>query len=124
MSALVECPHCTTRVLPMTGRICPSCRKNVDAAPEPEPTPEQFADAAYGLAAAQMLSGAPAASVERNLAARGLNAEEAAAVVGRLKHVETIGRRAAAKKNMFYGTLWCVGGVTVTALTYQAAAGA
>jgi hypothetical protein len=31
MSALVNCPRCSTRVLPMARRLCPACRKNVDS---------------------------------------------------------------------------------------------
>jgi hypothetical protein len=122
MSALVDCPHCATRVLPMTGRICPACRKNVDSAPEPEPTPKQLANDAYGVAAAQMLSGVAPAGIERNLADQGLNANDAAAVVGNLQYVATMARRAAGKRNMIYGSIWCVGGIVVTSLTYQAAA--
>jgi hypothetical protein len=44
MSVLVNCPHCSTRVLPLAGRICPACRKNVDSPPEPKPIPPKAVD--------------------------------------------------------------------------------
>ena len=37
MSALIDCPHCATRVLPTSGRICPACLKNVDFSPDRKP---------------------------------------------------------------------------------------
>jgi hypothetical protein len=39
MSALTDCPHCATRVLPTSGRICPACFKNVDYSPDRKPKP-------------------------------------------------------------------------------------
>jgi hypothetical protein len=39
MSALIDCPHCATRVLPTSGRICPACLKNVDYSPDRKPKP-------------------------------------------------------------------------------------
>jgi len=38
MTSLVNCPHCSTRVLPMPGRICPACRRNVDTPPDSQST--------------------------------------------------------------------------------------
>jgi hypothetical protein len=122
MSALVDCPHCSTRVLPMPGRVCPACRKNVDAAPDHEPTPERVAEAAYGFAAQQIGSGVTPSEVRKDLTARGLDAESAATVVGNLERIKADAIRVAGRKNMLYGALWCVGGLGVTAYTYQMAA--
>ena len=36
-SQIVLCPHCNCRVLPDADRTCPSCRNNIDEAPETEP---------------------------------------------------------------------------------------
>jgi hypothetical protein len=53
-----------------------------------------------------------------------LDADSAAEVVDRLKQAQAGARRIAAKNNMFYGALWCIGGIVVTAFTYQAASNA
>jgi hypothetical protein len=122
MSSLVVCPHCQTRVLPMAGQRCPACQKSVDAPPE-EPLPEKAAEAVYGIAAEQMLLGADPSVIQANLTQRGLDAQAASTVVDQLKQARAQGRRVAAQKNMFYGAFWCIGGIAVTVLTYQAAAG-
>src|SRR5262245_42642376 len=115
MSALVDCPHCSTRVLPMAGRACPACQKNVDAPPDPEPPPERVAAAAYDLAAEQMRGGVTPLEIEKGLAARGMDAVAASKVVDDLRLVEAHARREVARKHMFYGAAWCVGGIVVTA---------
>jgi hypothetical protein len=85
MTSLLDCPHCSTRILPMPGRICPSCRKNLDAPPDPEPRAEQVVETAYGFAAEQNRGGVDPAGVARNLTDRGLDPESAAVVVGDLE---------------------------------------
>jgi hypothetical protein len=123
MSALVDCPHCRTRVLPMAERRCPACRKNVDAAPDPGPTPEQVSEAAYGLAAVQLRDGVSPSEIQAGLTHQGLDAEAAATVVGNLKQVQAKAHKDAAQKNMLLGALWCIGGLVVTVATYGAASG-
>src|SRR6478609_9070559 len=81
MIDLVECPHCATRVLPMAGRVCPACRKNVDSPPDPAPPREQAIDAAYGFAAQQMQYGVAPSGIRQSLTERGLDAREASVVV-------------------------------------------
>ncbi len=122
MSILVDCPHCSTRVLPMAGRVCPACRKNLDAPPEISPTPEQAEEDVYGAAAEQMREGVAPSDILQTLTERGLDADAAATVVGDLEQARAMARKESARKNMLHGALWCIGGVAVTVLTYQAAA--
>jgi hypothetical protein len=121
VTALVTCPHCLTRVLPMKERRCPACGQNVDTNP-PEPTREQVQKAALGVATAQILLGADPADVRANLTHGGVDAHAAARAVANANQLKVAARLQAAKTNMFYGALWCIGGFAVTAITYQAAA--
>jgi hypothetical protein len=124
MTSLVECPHCSTRVLPMAGRICPACRKNVDNQPDPIPSPERVVKELYGAAAEQIGNGVAPSGVANYLTERGLNSEAAATVVNDLQQAKAHAKRAAGQRNMLIGAISCIVGVTVTALTMQAASGA
>jgi hypothetical protein len=121
MSVLVNCPHCSTRVLPMAGQICPACRKNVDAPPDPKPKPKQVPAEAYSVAAEQMLYGVAPSRIKQTLTDRGLDAEAAATVVKKVDQARTSALKRAGKKNMLFGASWCIGGIAVTAITYEAA---
>src|SRR5205823_1132787 len=98
----VNCPHCATRVLPMAGRVCPACRRNVDAPPDPKPEAEQVVEEAYRLAAQQVSQGVAPPAIETLLTERGLGAREAAAVVNRLEQTKAAAIRHTARKNMSY----------------------
>jgi hypothetical protein len=124
VSILLDCPHCSTRILPMAGRLCPSCRKNVDSPPEPEPKPEQVVQPAYGFAAEQMRHGVAPSQVQKILIERELDAGSAANVVADLERSHAEASRQAGQRNMLIGALWCFGGIALTTMTYQAAAGA
>ena len=89
--------------------------------PESVLTPEQ---AHYSFAAQQMHSGIAPTVIEKNLTQRGLDTEAAAIVVSNLMQAKAKALKDAGRKNMLYGALWCIGGVVVTALSYQAAANA
>lgn len=89
--------------------------------PPPEPTPEQVAAAVYGFAAELMRDGVPAIEIEQRLLGRGLRPEDAATVVQNLHEARERGVRGAGRRNMLFGALWCVGGVVVTAATFNAA---
>jgi hypothetical protein len=121
MSVLVNCPHCSTRVLPMPGQVCPACRKNVDAPPDPKPKPAQVEPDAYKLAAEQMLYGVAPSRIKRTLTERGLDADAAATVVEKVDQARTSTLNRAGKRNMLFGASWCIGGIAVTAITYEAA---
>lgn len=90
---------------------------------ESEQTPEQVVEAVYAFAAEQMHDGVALAKIEKKLIEQGLSPEAAATVVGNLKQAKAQAAKEASRKNMLYGALWCVGGIVVTVLTYQAAAG-
>ena len=123
MTGLMDCPHCRTRVLPLAGRICPACRRNVDE-PDPGPTPEQVVGAAYGFAAGQMRDGVAPAEIREGLAQRGLGAEAAAAVVGDLERAKVKVERREGRRNLILGALLIVVGLGATAYSYQSAAAA
>jgi hypothetical protein len=103
----------------------------VDCAPPPDPAagaqalrePQPPSDRIYHFAIEQMRAGVAPAEVEQSLVRCGLSTEAAAAVVGDLKRARSEALREAGRKNMRYGAMWCVGGVVVTVLTLQAAAG-
>ncbi len=122
MSVLVNCPHCSTRVLPMPGQICPACRKNVDKPPEPESKREQEVKAAYRLAAEQVRSGVPVPKVAQALTERGVDARAASTVAIDLEKARVRALQEAGRKNIFFGLCWCAGGLAVTVFTYNMAA--
>ena len=86
-------------------------------------SPEQLVDAIYNFAANEMASGVSPKLVEKKLMEQGLEAETAAMIVKNLKQARAKIYREAGLKNMVVGALWCVGGIAVTALTYQMASG-
>jgi hypothetical protein len=122
MTKLVECPHCSTRVLPMEGRVCPACRRNLDSPPDPGPAPEQAVEAVYGFAAEQMQHGVAPSGIAKSLTERGLDSEAATTVVHHLEQAKAEASKRAGEKNMLFGALWCIGGIALTALTFRAAA--
>jgi len=92
--------------------------------PEPKQTPEPDIQAIFNLAAHQVSNGIPPAGVEQNLIDQGLSAEVATIIVSKLMQARTTLHKEAGQRNMLFGALWCIGGIIVTVLTYQAAAGA
>jgi hypothetical protein len=86
-----------------------------DSALKSEQTP-------YSFAAQQMRNGVAPEVIEKSLIQRGMDAEKAATLVGNLKQAKAKGLKGAGRKNMLYGAMWCLGGIVVTALSYQAAA--
>ncbi len=125
MTVLVECPHCSTRVLPMAGRTCPACRKNVDAPPEPKPTPEDLAKAAAVYNAAdQIRQGVSPAQVQKSLTAHGVNAADAANLVGDLNRAKREANLVVARRNLVSGAICCIVGIVVTGFTYLASSNA
>ena len=78
-------------------------------------TPERL-NAVYSYAGQQMHKGAALAEIETSLIEQGLDPDAAAVVVSNLTQARAVGR-----KNMIYGLLWCVGGIIITVLSYQAA---
>jgi hypothetical protein len=89
----------------------------------PEQSPEQLLDTIYRHVAERMQNGATAAEVEKELLDMGLEAETAATIVANIKQAITKVKVDAGRKNMLYGALWCIGGLIVTVISYQAAEG-
>jgi len=86
-----------------------------------ERSEEQIVQAVYGFAAEKMEGGASGQEVQSMLVGEGLDQDTAAAVVANLERIRFEAIRAAGKKNMLSGALWCIGGIIVTAATYGAA---
>jgi hypothetical protein len=69
---LLDCPHCSTRVLPMAGRLCPACRKNVDSPADPKLKPKPADEGVSRLEAEQKREGiAPPVKFETDLPGSG-----------------------------------------------------
>ncbi|MDQ5908051.1 MAG: hypothetical protein QG599_142 [Pseudomonadota bacterium] len=88
-----------------------------------EQTQEEFVQAVYGHAAELMRNGAKSESIINNLIEQGLDAESAKVVVSNLDEARKKQKQEQGQKNMGFGTLWCIGGLVVTAVTYSAASG-
>lgn len=84
---------------------------------ELSPEQKEAVRAIYAYAAGLMKDGQTRAQVEAALVQRGLGQEAASGVVVNLVQA----RDKAAKKNMLFGALWCVGGIIVTVVTLSMA---
>jgi hypothetical protein len=82
-------------------------------------TPEQGLKAIYSFAGQQMRDGIAPTVIEKTLIERGLDVDAAAVVVSNLMQAKVKALKNAGRKNMLYGALWCIGGIVVTALSYQ-----
>ncbi len=84
-------------------------------------TQNEAVQAVYQYAAGLVKSGMSASQVESKLVEKGLDRAAASIVVKKLFALRAKAVGAAAKKNMLYGALWCIGGILVTAVTFSAA---
>jgi hypothetical protein len=91
------------------------------AEPAAQLTTEQIVQRIYEFAAAQMRAGLGARQIEQNLIGQGLDPETTRIVVKKLFQVRSRVTRQAGVNNMIAGALWCIGGIVVTAVTYQIA---
>jgi hypothetical protein len=96
-----------------------------DPAPaaEPQMSTQEIVDSLYAFAAERLMNGTPPDQIERELMDRGLDAEAARIIVSNLQQARAKAMKEAGQKNMLFGALWCIGGIIVTAVTYQAAIG-
>ncbi len=85
-------------------------------------TQNEAIQAVYQYAAGLVKSGMSASQVEGKLMEKGLDRASASIVVKKLFELRSKAVDEAAKKNMLYGALWCIGGIVVTIATYSAAA--
>jgi hypothetical protein len=95
----------------MSGRICPACQKKVDATAAPESKADPEPQAAHGVA-----TGATQREVDPALFAPPSRVADA------LERARMHAGNGSGVQNMLYGSLWCIGGLAVTAVTYQIAA--
>lgn len=86
-----------------------------------EQTQEEYTNQVYDYAAELMRNKTPDKQIVANLQEQGLDEESARVVVNNLAVVRAQQKRKAGLKNMLYGGLWCIGGIAVTAITYNAA---
>lgn len=101
------------------GRVAPPRSKMSE-----EPTREQMVQAVHEHAERLVQAGMSYAQVKKDLESCGLNGEDAVSVVDSvfLAKNQTEDLKQAGRKNMLAGALWCIGGIVVTAMTYDAAA--
>jgi hypothetical protein len=86
-----------------------------------ERSEKETAEAVYAFAAEKMKGGASGPQVQAMLIQSGLDRDSAAVVVANLTRMRCEAVRAAGKKNMASGALWCIGGIVITVATYDAA---
>lgn len=98
---------------------------SIDLEKRNEPTDEEiqgWVDEVYRYTFEQMVNnGVTTAEMKKDLIDQGLSGEYAETVVSNVKREIDRGKRERGKKDMIYGALWCVGGLTVTIATYSAA---
>ena len=80
------------------------------------PTQEEVIQEVYKYAGELVKAGLTAPQVENKLIAIGLDRAFAASVVRNVFSIRTKAIQDTAKKKMFHGALWCLGGLVVTAL--------
>ena len=84
-------------------------------------TQEEVTQAVYKYAANLVKAGSSASQVESQLMEKGIDQASASVVVKNVFMFRSKAIQEAAKKDMLYGALWCIGGIVVTLLTYSAA---
>ena len=84
-------------------------------------TQEDVVQAVYRFAAEHMANGDSNETIQQKLVDEGLEADHAQTVVTQLREARRESLQAAAKKNMAYGALWCIGGLVVTLASYNIA---
>lgn len=86
----------------------------------PEPVGEDSVEAAYAIAAKDMLAGSSNSEVVEKLVARGLDADSAREVVDALDRSMVRDCRIAARRQIICGTLLCVAGSSATVYVFNA----
>lgn len=120
MPILVDCPHCSTRVLPLPGRACPACRRNVDAPPDPAARSDRAVEAAVDAVQAKIRAGADPLKVARALAQQGLDRVDTDRVIARLEESRAQSVRNAGRQEMMIGGISCLIGLVITLGTARA----
>jgi len=84
-------------------------------------TQEEVIQAVYKYAGDLVKAGQSAAQVETKLMAIGLDRAFAASVVRNVFSIRTRAIQDTAKRKMFNGALWCIGGLAVSAVNFSLA---
>ena len=96
--------------------------ENVTAAGD-QAAAQQFTREVYQRTANLANEGKSKDKIRTELIAMGLNQETASMVIEKVFRLRKQARREAGARNAMVGAAWCVGGIAVTALTYQLASG-
>ena len=76
------------------------------------------------VAMQRLKDGVDSAEIRSSLVEQGLDQDSAASVAANLAIqtcMESEARQASGRRNMYFGALWCIGGVIVTVVSYSAA---
>ena len=84
---------------------------------------QQFIREVYQRTATLANEGKSKDKIQTELIAMGLNKETASMVIGNVFRLRKKAHREAGARNAMVGAAWCVGGIAITALTYQLASG-
>jgi hypothetical protein len=96
--------------------------ENVTAAGD-QAAAQQFIREVYQRAAKLANEGKSKDKIRTELNAMGLNQETASTVIENVFRSRKKAHREAGARNIIVGAAWCVGGIAVTALTYELASG-
>lgn len=88
-----------------------------------EPTDEPDLAEIYAFAASQMVNGASEGDVKVMLFQRGIGTDAADQMISELVKLRAEVQNEEARKDMRHGSVWLLGGIAVTALSYLSAAG-
>lgn len=87
-------------------------------------SPEEAVKKLYEYAAQLMVKEKKSPEeVKANLIEIGVDSESADTIISNLQAQISAVKKERANKDMIFGALWCIGGIIVTAVTYQAASG-
>lgn len=88
---------------------------------ESQASTDEVLQALYTFAAEEMRAGKNREQVEMALMEKGVDRDSATTIAGNLFQYRAQLARQSAFKNIIAGALWCVGGIAVTAVTYNMA---
>ena len=84
---------------------------------------KEAAQQLYNYAAELRKQGKSKAEVEKTLIDGGMDEASARILTNNLDNQYLAAKRAKGKKNMIYGTLWCVGGAIITVVSFSSSSG-
>jgi hypothetical protein len=87
----------------------------------PEIIQQEAIQQLYNYAATLKAAGQSEDDIKEKLVAQGIDEESAGIVAENIQAQYVEETNKVANKNMLYGSLWCIGGIIITALTYSAA---